>query len=123
MNNFRQERIGKEIRKIISDELQRSNFELGEGLISVSSVVVSKDFSHAKIYITAFQSKRTPLEIIDFLNLNKYQFKELIAKKMKLRIIPDLKFYLDDTLDEIEHIQSLIKKVEEQSNEHPHKSK
>ncbi|HOV91862.1 MAG TPA: 30S ribosome-binding factor RbfA [Candidatus Kapabacteria bacterium] len=123
MNNYRTERIGKEIRKIISNELQRSTFELGDGIISVSSVVVSKDFSIAKIYVSSYNSKFTPLEIINLLNTNKNHFKELIAKNMKLRIIPDLKFFLDDTLDEIEHIQSLIKKVEEEENEHTHKSK
>jgi len=123
MNNYRTERIGKEIRKIISNELQRSTFELGDGIISVSSVVVSKDFSIAKIYVSSYNSKFTPFEIINLLNTNKNHFKELIAKNMKLRIIPDLKFFLDDTLDEIEHIQSLIKKVEEEENEHTHKSK
>jgi ribosome-binding factor A len=123
MNNYRTERIGKEIRKIISNELQRSTYELGDGIISVSSVVVSKDFSIAKIYVSSYNSKFTPLEIINLLNTNKNHFKELIAKNMKLRIIPDLKFFLDDTLDEIEHIQSLIKKVEEEENEHTHKSK
>ena len=123
MNNYRQERIGKEIRKIISEELQRNSFEIGEGIVSVSSVVVSRDNSYAKIYITAYKSKLTPLEIINLLNLNKNHFKELIAKKMRLRVIPDIKFFMDDTLDEIEHIQTLIKKVEEQDNEHSHKSK
>ncbi|HPD34038.1 MAG TPA: 30S ribosome-binding factor RbfA [Bacteroidota bacterium] len=123
MNNYRAERIGKEIRKIISNEIQRSTFELGDGIISISSVVVSKDFSSAKIYVSSYNSKLTPLEIINLLNTNKNYFKELIAKNMKLRIIPDIKFFMDDTLDEIEHIQSLIKKVEKEDNEHTHKSK
>ncbi|HRT67829.1 MAG TPA: 30S ribosome-binding factor RbfA, partial [Bacteroidota bacterium] len=110
-------------RKIISNEIQRSTFELGDGIISISSVVVSKDFSSAKIYVSSYNSKLTPLEIINLLNTNKNYFKELIAKNMKLRIIPDIKFFMDDTLDEIEHIQSLIKKVEKEDNEHTHKSK
>ncbi|MCE5304421.1 MAG: 30S ribosome-binding factor RbfA [Chloroherpetonaceae bacterium] len=120
MESHRSERIGKEIRKIVSDEIQRATFELGNGIVSVSSVVVSKDFSNAKIYISSYNSNLTPLEIIKYLNINKNHFKQLIAKNMRLRIIPDIKFFMDDTLDEMEHIQSLIKKVEESDNEHSH---
>ncbi len=120
MESHRAERIGKEIRKIVSDEIQRATFELGNGIVSVSSVVVSKDFSSAKIYISSYNSNLTPLEIIKYLNINKNHFKQLIAKNMRLRIVPDIKFFMDDTLDEMEHIQSLIKKVEESDNEHSH---
>ncbi len=120
MESHRSERIGKEIRKIVSDEIQRATFELGNGIVSVSSVVVSKDFSSAKIYISSYNSNLTPLEIIKYLNINKNHFKQLIAKNMRLRIVPDIKFFMDDTLDEMEHIQSLIKKVEESDNEHSH---
>ncbi|MEN6512049.1 MAG: 30S ribosome-binding factor RbfA [Chloroherpetonaceae bacterium] len=120
MESHRSERIGKEIRKIVSDEIQRATFELGNGIVSVSSVVVSKDFSNAKIYISSYNSNLTPLEIIKYLNINKNHFKQLIAKNMRLRIVPDIKFFMDDTLDEMEHIQSLIKKVEESDNEHSH---
>ncbi|HAW07843.1 MAG TPA: hypothetical protein DCW42_01535 [Bacteroidetes bacterium] len=72
------------------------------------------------MYISSYNSNLTPLEIIKYLNINKNHFKQLIAKNMRLRIVPDIKFFMDDTLDEMEHIQSLIKKVEESDNEHSH---
>ncbi len=102
MENYRTDRVSKEIRKILSQTISFLGKELGGGLISLTKVIVSKDLSIAKIYISIFGTKQTPLEIIQYLNENKAYFRSEVAGKLRLRAIPDLKFFLDDTLDEIE---------------------
>lgn len=116
MESFRTERVSKEIRRILSSTISFLGKELGGGLISLTKVSISKDLSLAKIYISAFGTKITPLEIINYLNENKNFFKSEVASKLRLRSTPDLKFFLDDTLDEIEHIQKMIKSVETDSS-------
>jgi ribosome-binding factor A len=111
MESYRTDRVSKEIRKILSSTISFLGKELGGGLISVTKVVVSKDLSIAKIYISAFGTKATPLEIVNYLNENKAYFRSEVASKLRMRATPDLKFFLDDTLDEIEHIQKMIKSV------------
>jgi ribosome-binding factor A len=111
MQTFRTERVAKEIRKILANSISLLGTEIGGGLISITSVVVSRDFSVAKIYISVFGTKVTPLEVIEYLNENKSFYRSEIAVKLKIRNIPDVKFFLDDTLDEIENIQNLINKT------------
>lgn len=111
MESYRTDRISKEIRKILSQKISFLGRELGGGLISLTKVTVTKDLSIAKLYISIFGTKETPLEIIHYLNENKAYFRNEVAAKLRLRAIPDLKFFLDDTLDEIEHIQKMIKSV------------
>lgn len=111
METYRTDRVSKEIRKILSSTISFLGKELGGGLISLTKVTVSKDLSLAKIYVSAFATKITPLEVIGYLNENKAYFRSEVASKLRLRAVPDLKFFLDDTLDEIEHIQKMIKSV------------
>lgn len=114
MHSYRVDRLGKEIRKILSESISFLGRDIGGGLVSVTSVKVSKDLSLAKVYISAIATKATPMEIIEYLNANKSVYRNDIAKKMKIRIVPDLKFFLDETLDEMDHIQNLVKLVKSQ---------
>lgn len=117
MESYRTDRVSKEIRKILSATISLLGKELGGGLISLTKVTISKDLSIARIYISAFGTKATPLEIINYLNENKAYFRSEVASKLRMRAIPDLKFFLDDTLDEIEHIQKIIKSVSSDLND------
>ena len=112
MESYRTDRISKEIRKNLSQTISFLGKEMGGGLISLTKVTVSKDLSIAKLYVSIFGTKYTPLEIINYLNENKSYFRNELGSKMRLRALPDLKFFLDDTLDEIEHIQKMIKDVQ-----------
>lgn len=116
MDSHRTERLGKEIRKILAETISFLGRDIGGGLVSVTSVKVTKDLSLAKIYISTINTKVPPLQIVEYLNENKSVYRSEIAKKMKIRIIPDLKFFLDDTLDEIEHIQNLLNSVKSDEN-------
>lgn len=111
MNSYRVDRLGKEIRRILSESISFLGRDIGGGLVSVTSVKLTKDLSLAKVYISTIGTKATPMEIIEYLNSQKSVYRNEIAKKMKIRIIPDLKFFLDDTLDEIDHIQNLVNSV------------
>jgi ribosome-binding factor A len=113
MQTFRTERLSKEIKKILSERIAFLGNEIGGGLVSITSVRISKDLSLARIYISAFATKITPLEVIAYLDENKAIYRTDLAKKMRVRIVPNLKFFLDDTLDEIENIQKLIDSVKE----------
>ncbi|OGU61398.1 MAG: ribosome-binding factor A [Ignavibacteria bacterium GWF2_33_9] len=122
MESYRTDRIAKEIRKILSQTISLLGKELGGGLISLTKVTVTKDLSIAKLYISIFGAKYTPLEIINYLNENKSYFRNELGNKMRLRALPDLKFFLDDTLDEIEHIQKMIKEVQSELPENSDES-
>ena len=49
-----------------------------------------------------------PPNFVKFLDSNKYIIKDVIAKEARLRFIPEIKFYLDDTLDQMDNIQNIL---------------
>ena len=80
-------------------------------LVSVSVVRVSPDLSIAKVYLSVFPSARAE-EILTNVNNNAGQIRYELGnlERHQLRIIPELKFFLDDSLDYIENIDRLLNK-------------
>ncbi len=79
-------------------------------LITVSDVKVTPDLSIAKIYLSIFPAEFRK-SIMAEIEENKAQYRHFLGKKMgkQVRIIPELNFYLDTTLDDVERIEKELK--------------
>ena len=79
-------------------------------MVSVSIVRVSPDLGIAKAYLSVFPSERGN-EVVNHLNENIKAIRFDLGNRVRhqLRIIPEIRFYLDDSLDYIEHIDELLK--------------
>ena len=79
-------------------------------MLSVTAVRVSADMSYALVYLSIFPSKLSGkvLELLDEKNKN---IRFILGKKIgkQTRIIPELRFFVDDSLDYIDKIDSLLK--------------
>ncbi len=112
METNRQKKIGGVIQKDLADVLQSHLRDAGRTgiLISVSKVKVTTDLSQAKAYISIFPSKNAQ-DILQELNELKPKIKHEVAIRTKnqLRRMPNLEFYVDDSLEYIENIEKSIK--------------
>jgi ribosome-binding factor A len=83
----------------------------GGALVSVSGVKVSPDLSVAKIYVSVFPSDKAEA-VMGTLEENGKALRGELGGKMgkQLRIVPEIIFYLDSSLDYVEHIEELLKK-------------
>ena len=78
-------------------------------LLTITQVGISSDLSFAKIYISIFPSTDGK-KIVEEINVKIAVIRYELGKKIKnLRIIPELRFYLDDSIDEIERIEKALK--------------
>lgn len=82
-------------------------------LVTVSVCRISPDMSICRVYLSVFPSARAE-EIIKNINENAKSLRYELGKRVRyqLRIIPELKFFLDDSLDYIENIDHLLNHVE-----------
>ena len=80
-------------------------------LVSVTRVRVSPDLSICTAYLSIFPSEKSE-QLIENINTNEKQIRFELGRRVRnqLRIIPELRFYLDDSLDYIDHIDELLKK-------------
>lgn len=77
--------------------------------VTITYVDLSPDLRNATIYFTPLGGIKKE-ETVEFFELQTHSFKELIAKKLKLRFIPNLLFKLDDSLDYSDRIEAILKK-------------
>ena len=99
------------LQKELSDIFLLQTKSMHGVLVSVSAVRISPDMSVARAYLSIFPSERAE-EIIKNINANMKSVRYELGTRVRhqLRIIPELKFFVDDSLDYAEHIDELLKK-------------
>ena len=108
----RQFKVAREIQKDLEEIIRGKGMAVfGGAMVTVSEVRVSPDLSLAKTYVSIFPSAKAE-EVMKTLNDNikvlRGELGHLVAKQ--LRIVPEIVFYLDTSLDYAEHIDELLKK-------------
>lgn len=110
METTRQQKIARLIQKELSDMFQRQTAAMRGVLVSVSACRISPDMSVCRAYLSVFPSARAE-EIVGNINANVKSVRFELGRRvhLQLRIIPELKFFVDDSLDYDEHIGELLK--------------
>lgn len=112
--SLRTEKVASLLQQIIVEPIREISKEYKAGLVTVTSVRVTEDLQLAKIYISVYGGKLTPMEVLEVLEDEGYRVKSAIASQARLRFVPEIKFYIDDTLDQIDRIQSLLDKAKDE---------
>ncbi|MBQ8220158.1 MAG: 30S ribosome-binding factor RbfA [Bacteroidaceae bacterium] len=110
MESTRQSKIARLIQKELSEIFLLQAKSMNGVLISVTAARISPDLSIARVYISVFPSNRGD-EIVKNLNGNVRSIRFELGNRLRhqLRIIPELKFFIDDSLDYLERIDELLK--------------
>lgn len=110
MESTRQAKIARLLQKELSEIFRRETAAMGGVLVSVSAVRVSPDLSIARAYLSIFPSGKAE-EILKNINNSAKSIRFELAKSLRyqLRKTPELSFFIDDSLDYIEHIDNILK--------------
>ena len=113
METTRQNKIARLIQKELSEIFMLQTKVMKGVLVTVSLCRISPDMSICRVYLSVFPSAKAE-EIIKNINENAKAIRFELGKRVRyqLRIIPELKFFLDDSLDYIENIDHLLNNVE-----------
>ena len=106
----RQNKIAKQIQKDIAEIVQGQSHEIAPGkMLTVTNVRVTADLSIARIYISVFPSDKGG-DYISLLNTHVGFYRNALGKKLRHQVkkIPELNFFLDDSLDYIDNIDKLL---------------
>ncbi len=115
----------KQIAGLLNEEMniifQRLGLNMIDGgMVSISSVKVTPDLLEARFYLSFFQVKDVAAAIKKIDDRYHEIKKELAAKvRHQLRSIPVLKFFQDDTLDQVFKMEELFKKIEDEKTTEP----
>ena len=107
----RQLKVAREIQKDLAEIIRSKGLAaFGGAMVTVSEVRITPDLSIAKTYVSIFPSARAE-EVMAILEENKKSYRGELGRLVKgqLRIVPEIDFYLDSSLDYAEHIEQLLK--------------
>jgi ribosome-binding factor A len=113
MESIRQQQVNKIIQIALSEIFQKEAREiLGKAMVTIASIRITPDLYTARINLSIYNIPN-PNGLIDLITYNKKEIRGLLGKKIrnKVRVIPELEFYRDDTMDEVIKLDSLFKEL------------
>ena len=110
METTRQNKIARLLQKELSEIFLLQTKSMPGMLVSVSVVRISPDMSVARAYLSIFPSEKGE-EMIKNINANMKSIRYELGKRVRhqLRIIPELKFFVDDSMNYLDKIDELLK--------------
>ena len=109
----RQKQIGGLLNEELNDIFRRLGLNMiDNGMVSITSVRITPDLLEARIYLSLFQVKN-PKDVMKKIEDRSWEIKRDLASRVKqqLRRIPELKFFLDETLDNVFKMEELFKQI------------
>ena len=111
MQETRQNKIARLLQKELSLIFQQQTRAMHGTMVSVTRTKISPDLSICTAYLSIFPSEKGE-EILENINASSKGIRYELGTRVRnqLRIVPELRFFIDDSLDYIEHIDELLKK-------------
>ncbi|MBA3649634.1 MAG: 30S ribosome-binding factor RbfA [Chitinophagales bacterium] len=113
METIKQKKIAKLVKEVLSDIFQRENLSMAQGgMMTISHVTMSPDLLIAKIYLSLFQIKDQD-KFIKEIEASENELRHKLGNKIRnqVRRIPELHFYLDDSLEQVFRIEEIFKQI------------
>tara|TARA_A100001011_G_scaffold396598_1_gene494856 strand:+ start:1384 stop:1752 length:369 start_codon:yes stop_codon:yes gene_type:complete len=111
LDNFqfkRSDRVAQQIQDIISNIIATKVIVQGLGLATVTKVKTSQNLRFSRIYLSFMGNSIMPEELIILMNRNVKEYRFHLGKTLKIKYVPQIKFYHDNTFEEMEKISNLI---------------
>jgi ribosome-binding factor A len=116
--SIRQEKFGKVIQKELADIFQQNRSALfNNAFITVSKVEVSPDLGYAKVFLS-FLNVKDPSELLNVIQFQGKFIRHELALRIRkqVRVIPELNFIYDDSLDYVFHMEKVFKEIKKKDN-------
>ena len=115
MSSIRQQQFNNVIQRELSAIFQKQGFAIWKNaLVTITSVVVTPDLSIARAYLSIYNTKEKEA-VLEELQNHTNEIRNLLGKALRnhLRRIPELEFFLDDTLDEVFKMEQIFKDLKD----------
>jgi ribosome-binding factor A len=109
--SLRTERVASLIKEEVGMYFTREYRDPSYGFLTVTEVHMTPDLKIAKIYVSVMGSAEMKTRTMTMLEDHKSEIRSFIGSHMRLKFTPSVQFFMDETLDRVERIESLIKQL------------
>lgn len=123
-DNRRVQKVEKEIQAVVGMYLISGFSEPLDVFVTLSRSVMSADLKSVKIYFTVLPKGSSEITVVDekviaqtekILNENTFAFQNRIAKELKLRFTPKIKFFHDESVDKVRRVDQILSEISSQN--------
>ncbi|GMV52874.1 MAG: 30S ribosome-binding factor RbfA [Chlorobi bacterium] len=116
--SIRTQRVAAEIQKALSGPLQDIAHEIHAGFITVTEIRMSPDLQLARVFLSVYGGTASAGEAVDFIEREEAgRLRHHLARTVRLRYVPQLKFYIDDSLDRAIRIHAILDSVKPKNDD------
>jgi ribosome-binding factor A len=109
----RSKRIGDQLQRELAELLRREIDDPRLAMVTISGVEVSKDLSHARVYVSSLQADADMALILQALQTAAGHMRHILGKRLKMRAIPQLRFEHDTSFEEGAKIDALLQEIKD----------
>jgi ribosome-binding factor A len=111
MMSIRQKKLADQIKKIISEVVDRKLKDPRKGFITITHVKLSGDLQIATVYFTVLGNSGDEEQSLNILNHATNFIRNEVAARTKTRFVPEIRFFIDDTMKQAQKIDQLLEQV------------
>ncbi len=112
----RGKRVGELVRAEIAGLLSKGVKDPRVGFVSVMAVRMSSDLRYANVYVSVYGSEKEKKSSLIGLKSSAGWIRRELGKRLRLRLTPEVRFFKDTTLDDVYHMENLIKSLHDAEN-------
>ncbi|HEY3874363.1 MAG TPA: 30S ribosome-binding factor RbfA [Candidatus Kapabacteria bacterium] len=114
--SIRTERVAGEVQQALARAFQTDFSSLTDSLITITKVRMAPDLRSARVYISLLGGTQPAERTLDKVKAETPHLRSAVAKAVRLRYVPELFFYLDDTQEEVARVEEIFRKIGNQSS-------
>lgn len=104
----RTRRVGEQLKRELAELLRSEADDPRLALVSITTVIVSRDMAHAKVFVTLLGYENERAEVVAALNRLAPELRRLLGRMLRLRVVPRLVFSYDDVVERGAALSALI---------------
>lgn len=112
MSSQRPARVGEQIREDLSELIAREVQDPGVGFITITRVQVTPDLQQARVYYTTLGDQKARRDSQRGLQRAAPFLKRQLGRRLRLRRVPDLQFFFDDSIERHDRIEQILQELQ-----------
>jgi ribosome-binding factor A len=113
--SYRKDKVARTIKEEISLIFLYKLKDPAFGLITITNIKMSPDMKIAKVYFSVYDKDKRQF-VLDRINEAKGFIRSELSHRINMRFVPELDFYIDDTIDYVEKIENIFKQIHKNDN-------
>ncbi len=116
--SIRTERVAGEVQQALAHAFQTDFSDLTDGLITVTKVRMAPDLRSGRVYISLLGGSQRAEMVLERVKAETPHLRASVAKQVRLRFVPELYFYFDDTQEEVARVEEIFRKIGTERGSH-----